>query len=64
MANRTERHRIWLVCDDCGSEYPGDVTYTIIKFSEETGEERPELDYILTMCPVDPSHINVRPRDA
>jgi len=69
MANRIERDRIWLVCDDCGSEYLGDVTYTLIKLNEETGEERPELDHILTACPRDPSphspsHRRIRLRDA
>ena len=63
------RRRKWLVCDDCGSEFPGDVTYTILKRSEETGEEQLELDHILTLCPREPtphapSHVNIRPRDA
>lgn len=63
------RRRIWLVCDDCGSEFRGDVTYTILKRSEETGEEQLELDHILTLCPREPtphapSHVNIRPRGA
>ena len=64
MANREEYRRIWLKCDDCGSEFPGEVTYTILKVSEETGGERPELNHILTRCPRDPSHTNIRPQDA
>ena len=69
MANGTQRDRVWLVCEDCGTEYWGDVTYSRLKLSEETGEERPELDQILTLCPREPtphapSHRNIRLRDA
>jgi hypothetical protein len=69
VASRKKPGRIWLVCDDCGSEFPGDVTYSIVKLSEETGETRTELDHIQTPCPRDPtphapSHRNIRPRDA